>query len=93
MYTFIKFAILWVFIGMVLNNVSGFVLSRIIMRVFKEDEEQTDKRVIVHTMEDGFDPDPSFWELLWNDVTWPYTIFCAIRGCRRIIRRGKERIK
>ena len=90
MLSFVKFAIIWVFAGMIVNHVSGWIFTKLIMRAFSEDEEACWRRVQIKNMEQGSDPDTTLIDLFWNDVFWPHTLYRAIVGYRIIVKGAKK---
>lgn len=91
MLTFLKFLILWIFTGFVLNNFCGWLLGRIMMRAFSEDKESCYRRVTIKNMQqNGYFENPTGLDLIWNDIIWPITIFYAFIGFVKIMRERKK---
>ena len=91
MLTFLKYLILWTIFGFLVNNLTGAILKQILMRAFSEDEEACVRRIAIKNIEkNGYSYDPNGLQLIWNDLTWPVTIFLSIKGCVKILREGNK---
>lgn len=88
----IKFAILWIFVGMLVNHICGMILMKKMARIFSETEKETQERVARTNEEAGLDSGATVGELIWNDITWPSSVYHAIKGFQRITDAQKDDI-
>lgn len=81
----------WMAIGFIATNISGCLLKNKLMKYFSENSQECERRIDISVMASGYDPKPSFLNLLWNDLTWPISIYYATKGYRKIKSGGKKK--
>lgn len=81
----------WTLLGYVMNGLSGNILRVLLMRRFnmnlKDVDQMTEARAYEVTGQTS-DPKERFWTLLLDDLTWPFCIYYAIKGYRKIVKEG-----
>lgn len=85
------FFIWWILIGYTANSLSGNILRILLMKklnlTLKEADQTAEARAAEVT---GTPYRPTFWQLLWDDMTWPFCLYYAHKGYRKIIKENKS---
>lgn len=79
--------ILWLFIGTMVIEIGGIIMGKKLEKFFRQMEDprkETDRYLIIRTLEKGGEPHPEFGELFMNALFWPITEYYAIIGYRNI---------
>ena len=81
----------WIIIGYIANGLSGNILRILLMRKFNMSLKEVDTMAEAKAYEvtgETSDPKEQFWKLLLDDLTWPFCIYYAIKGYRKIVKEG-----
>ena len=79
----------WTVLGYIANGLSGNILRILLMRRFNLNLQEVDQMAEARAYEvtgQTSSPKERFWTLLLDDLTWPYCIYGAIKGYKKIIR-------
>ena len=81
----------WILIGYIANGLSGNILRILLMKKLNLTLKEADQTAEARAAEVTGTPDrPTFWQLLWDDMTWPFCLYYAHKGYRKIIKETKN---
>ena len=83
----------WTLIGYIMNGLSGNILRILLMRRFNMNLQEVDQMAEAKAFEvtgQTSDKKEKFFTLLFDDLTWPFCIYGAVKGYRKIIREEEK---
>ena len=77
----------WYAIGHVATSLNGWILQKKLMKMYGLDKSGTERQIVIENQQAGVYTDPHITELIWDSLTWPVSVFYAVRGYRRLKRK------